>query len=476
MDGYKSDISDESEKGLNEKEEKYYAIKRKEDPKQETKEPGFDDIWDIEVSGSIGSSAFLYNDTIYFGGCDQYVYALDLDGKMKWQYRTGGVVISSPTIVDDKLFVASFDGFIYCLSADNGKLLWKYKTGNKIVDSPVIVGDRIYIGGGDNFFYSLSFDGDLLWKFEADGPFDTTAAVANDMIFIGSKDKNMYCLSDDGSLQWKFPAFNHIFTSPILVDKNSISSFRQRCHKKSPTVKDGSVLFGSLDKNIYSVSLDGKLLWKKMFDGAPLSAPFASNGSVYFGSLDRHLYALTLNGDFRWKFESGGPIISSPFIHNNVVYFGSFDKNFYAVSTEGETLWKFNTGGIVGSSPIIHKNMIIFGSMDTFLYALDMDTRDVLWTFQTGQGFQSNVKRNINVITEFDKKIFKVWKPETRGASGSVDASQRGYKGKVDVPEGLTYGGERTYSSSNPAYTGGGSYHSKRDKKKNKFGPKWMDM
>ncbi len=68
---------------------------------------------------------------VYFGSSvDHKVYALDIKtGREKWHFWTDGPVRYAPTIWEDRLFVGSDDGFIYCLKAKSGRLLWKHRPG-----------------------------------------------------------------------------------------------------------------------------------------------------------------------------------------------------------------------------------------------------------------------------------------------------------------------------------------------------------
>ena len=68
-------------------------------------------------------------DTIYFASsADDKVYALDSKtGRQRWTFFTEGPVRLAPCISDDKVYAASDDGNVYCLSANDGSLLWKTK-------------------------------------------------------------------------------------------------------------------------------------------------------------------------------------------------------------------------------------------------------------------------------------------------------------------------------------------------------------
>lgn len=87
----------------------------------------------VNVNGRVQSSPAVGNDgTIYFGSnevnpeCadgpeydDSHVYALNPDGSVKWKYRTGGFVVSSPAITSNGLLVvSSWDGNLYAFGGE----------------------------------------------------------------------------------------------------------------------------------------------------------------------------------------------------------------------------------------------------------------------------------------------------------------------------------------------------------------------
>ena len=68
---------------------------------------------------------------VFFGSsADCTVHALDTrTGRQRWTYVTDGPVRFAPAVWQDRLFVVSDDGYLYCLAARNGKLLWKKRGG-----------------------------------------------------------------------------------------------------------------------------------------------------------------------------------------------------------------------------------------------------------------------------------------------------------------------------------------------------------
>ncbi|MCK5803860.1 MAG: PQQ-like beta-propeller repeat protein, partial [Lentisphaeria bacterium] len=91
-------------------------------------------------------------DRLFFGSsADGKVYALDTaTGKEQWSFFTGGPIRFAPLVWQSKVFVASDDGFLYCLAAEGqgswfgrrtGKLLWKMQGGP--IESMLLGNDRM---------------------------------------------------------------------------------------------------------------------------------------------------------------------------------------------------------------------------------------------------------------------------------------------------------------------------------------------
>lgn len=71
------------------------------------------------------------NGRLYFGSsADHKVYALDLNtGQERWSFFTEAPVRFAPALEGERMFVASDDGWLYCLSAADGRLRWRFYGG-----------------------------------------------------------------------------------------------------------------------------------------------------------------------------------------------------------------------------------------------------------------------------------------------------------------------------------------------------------
>lgn len=81
-------------------------------------------------------------DVVYVGSRDNNLYAVDaFTGQKKWHFPTGGEVWSSPTVVNDVVYVGSGSGDknLYAVDAGTGKKKWSFPTRGEVFSSPTVV-------------------------------------------------------------------------------------------------------------------------------------------------------------------------------------------------------------------------------------------------------------------------------------------------------------------------------------------------
>ena len=130
--------------------------------------------WKVQTGGRIHSSAAIsFDQTLYVGSVDEYLYAISQDGEIKWKFHAEGCqdcichieppqhpncneIESSPAIdLDGTIYVGSHDNFLYAINPD-GMLKWKFKANDWINSSPMIgIDGTIYFGSRDKNFYAI---------------------------------------------------------------------------------------------------------------------------------------------------------------------------------------------------------------------------------------------------------------------------------------------------------------------------------
>ncbi len=255
----------------------------------------------------------------------------------------------SPTVAEGGIvYVGTRDGGVLALEANRRRadVLWRYTASSEVAEGvfgvPAIGPDHIYVG----------------IRGDSDGELGEVHAVRKE---------------DDEDLrrEWVKPTQEGggIVGGVALAED------------------EGLVLVGSDDGNLYAFSVgSGDREWRFATDDRIWSTPTVQDGVVYFGSMDRHVYAVRLDPELgqserlKWKYKTGGAVSARPLILDNMVIVGSFDKKLYALDIEdGRPLWTFKGADWFWAGAVSDGQRIIAAAMDGRVYALDMDG-DPIWT------------------------------------------------------------------------------------------------
>lgn len=323
--------------------------------------------------------------------------------KIKWKFKTGGRIISSPAVVDGTVYFGSFDENVYAIDAETGAQKWKFTPESAVSSSPAVAGGLVYFTGYDGKFYAVdAATGKQKWTFETEGErrfagrhlhgmeptgetmpdfwdfYLSSPAVFSGNVYFGSGDGNVYALdAASGALKWKFKTGNVVHASPAIAD--------------------GTLFIGSWDSYFYALDpTTGKEKWhfktgedhdKNNHVGIQSSAA-VMDGVVYFGCRDSHIYAVDeKTGKKIWDMYNGGGWVSdSPAVLNGVLYIGTgSDTSFHSLNAKtGEQLVSQKVKSATFASPAIAGNLLYVATFNDTLTAMDLKTQKPVWTFTTG--------------------------------------------------------------------------------------------
>ena len=337
---------------------------------------------------------------------------------LRWSFKTSGAVISSPSVIDGKVYVGSMDKNIYSLDALNGSLLWNYTTGSGIMSSPAVNKVRVYVGPDDGYVYCLNAkNGSLIWKTPAGGyipvHFDAVArlrsspVLVDDKVYVGSLDTNLYCLdADSGDILWTFKTGGYITSSPAVVDNAlyvisqettagtlykldintrkllwkleipyEISAERGTDLHSSPAIADGMVFIASNKLNRYGVNAStGDIEWtyKNLANEFIVDSVSYHDGKLFFVDLFNVVCVNATNGIQIWSAFLGEVLESSTTYADGKIYVAGSDRRAVYVlnATTGDRLSQFMTGSKCWSSPTIYEGMVYIGNHDWNIYCL----------------------------------------------------------------------------------------------------------
>lgn len=240
--------------------------------------------WTFENGSTNWTSATLSEETVFFGDVELYdgdsrFYAVDrATGRQRWERTFEDGFNSSPTVVDDTVYVGCDDGHVYAFETETGERRWAFDTNDQVRSSPTVVDGTVYVGSDSGRLYAIDArTGDRRW-----------------------------CLGPEaGSI------------------------------RSSPTVADGTVYVGVGVCLEATDSETGERDWQFETGSTVTSSPTVAGSTVYVGNWDHHLYAVdAATGAGNWSFETGDRIRSAPTVKDGTVYVGGEDGTVYAVTAD----------------------------------------------------------------------------------------------------------------------------------------------
>ncbi|MCZ7573414.1 MAG: PQQ-binding-like beta-propeller repeat protein [Ardenticatenaceae bacterium] len=313
-------------------------------------------VWRFQCEEEVRSSPAVVENRLFIGSYDHNLYCLDsLSGRFRWKFATGGGIPGTPHLYNQFVIVGSEDRVVYAVQADSGRLEWSFPTQGRLRSSPRIAYDHVFIGSDDGHVYAINaLRGWQLWKTNIGSPVRSSAAISEKIVIIGSEDAVLYALDLlTGEVRWRVRTNGGIVSSPGLENER--------------------VVVGSLDWTVYGIDPgSGWVVWRFRTADMVISSPAIAGNRVYIGSADRTVTCLDIDwGKVHWRQRVGGQVTSSPAVANGYVYIGCVDGALYCLNARsGQIVWRFQTGGPIPGSPMVAGGMVYIGSMDHYVYAL----------------------------------------------------------------------------------------------------------
>jgi eukaryotic-like serine/threonine-protein kinase len=336
--------------------------------------------------------------------------------KVKWKFKTGGKVLSSPIVTNGKVYIGSNDKYIYCLDEKTGKDIWKYHVGRPVNEAGAVYDGKVFFATKAGLIALDANTGKKLWEQKQTnrelaplvipGPIKTKNGILKGLVFssmpwkaligydINTGKEVWRCRDNNGSGKNSSPALHRgtLFYTNGSQGIRMVDLLTERqqgfcdqgidSYHFTPASRDGKVV--SLgEKGIFmfdAVKFQKKYRIKKGFTKPGwdyrhphFSSPAIDAESIYIGNVNGVMYSINKNSlDQQWEFKTGGSALSSPAIDSKGhIYFGSKDGNIYGLkASTGKQIWKFKTNGPVISSPAIENGILYIGSEDGYVYAL----------------------------------------------------------------------------------------------------------
>jgi outer membrane protein assembly factor BamB len=320
----------------------------------------------------------------------------------------------------------------------------KQRVGVAFYGTPTINDGRLYIGSYQGFVYSLNVSetGDTLGdlgSFEIDGN-NLAKGISGDVIY------------SDGALVIAAAEDTHLGRLYVLeADELSANGRRasiERCRYpwgaeegvgrvwSSPLVVDGIAYFGDLNHLVHAVSIETcELVWAAPAElgGSIVAAPVAVDGKLYVGAFDGVMYSIDMaTGSKQEMFTADSWFWASPVTDGRRVYAPNLDGVVYAYDVKrGELVWTYDQEGsrdeILAKPAIVGTNILI-GSDGGDVTLLDADDGSRVTDFALADDkvraplmvsgdfvYVRSLKEVITAFVVIDDGIDKDWEHQLEG-------------------------------------------------------------
>jgi outer membrane protein assembly factor BamB len=158
-------------------------------------------VWNVPIKHGVWGRPLLVDDVLYVAALNHYVYALNPDdGSVLWRTSLGGAVTSTPVYHDGRLYVGSFARKVVQLDASNGAVLAEFATQDWVWGAPTLHDGVLYVADMQGFVYALEVnqEGGLTQRWQrkvANGSIRATPIYHDDMLIVASRDYRVYWLN-----------------------------------------------------------------------------------------------------------------------------------------------------------------------------------------------------------------------------------------------------------------------------------------
>jgi outer membrane protein assembly factor BamB len=262
------------------------------------------------------------------GGFDKKLYSLNIQtGSSNWEFdQAHDRWIGGALVLDNTIYAPNADYNLYALDLQ-GNLKWTFQADQAIWGTPVSDGKNIYFGTLGRRVYAVNAQsGQQVWVQSVDGAVLGLPALGSDgTLYVGSYGGTVYALdSATGGTLWTATASSWIWTGPVL--------------------QDGELYFGDEKGMLYAHPLtDTGISWNQQLNGAILGSPLVTGNMIVVGTEAGNVYFMDLTGQNLRPTSVSGQVYSTPIAAGDLVLVTPTgqDAVMVALDQTGAIKWSF---------------------------------------------------------------------------------------------------------------------------------------
>ena len=228
------------------------------------------ELWHITTQQAVMGAATIHEGIAYIGGGDGRMFAIDIKtGKVKWTFdELKNYVLTRPLVYNDKLYFGCWDTYMYALNLADGSLAWKWNNGNgntKLSPAsvwPVAANGKLFITAPDRYFTCLDAEtGEQVWR--------TKEYKVRETVGLSEDGQTVY-----SKCMWDTIVAMDATTHEPITRWATHADFGYEHNPAMPLEKNGTLWVST--KNGLLLGMDaqtGKVLWRHKIGNSILNTP-----------------------------------------------------------------------------------------------------------------------------------------------------------------------------------------------------------
>lgn len=256
-----------------------------------TDSPTADDWTFSGAKGWFQAKAATDGEVIIVPCTDRNVYALNMDGTLKWTHKDDFAFIAEPLIIDELVIVSSQDREVLALNKADGTVAWQAPLKGGVIATPLYDEETglLYIGSlGKDFVAIEAATGTVAWTYDGviSSVWSTPAIVGDELVFSDENGKVISVDPATGMQNWQIDVRGKMMGGlASLGDKQFVVA-----------MEDGTV-------KVYDIAQQAEI-WTRSVDAQVYSAPIVTENRVLLTGIkgDNLAFAFDYNGNLIWSF------------------------------------------------------------------------------------------------------------------------------------------------------------------------------
>ncbi|MCX6054034.1 MAG: PQQ-like beta-propeller repeat protein [Chloroflexi bacterium] len=240
------------------------------------------------AKGRYIDSPLIVGEVIVAPNADNHLYALDLAGKLIWNFTADNSFWVQPVSDGKTVFAPCLDHKLYALDLATGKLKWKVDLESSIVARPALFNGVIYVGNLDGGFFAINSEsGRVIWDQKVAGGIWAAPVLVESQLFFGDQTGKINILNaEDGSIHQTVDTASAILGSGVVLTEG--------------------VAFGNEKGELILLGTNGEKMWTRSVDGSIYSNLVVVGDQLVVVATKgaKLLVAMDQNGNENWYFST----------------------------------------------------------------------------------------------------------------------------------------------------------------------------